>query len=64
MFVKHFEALTNSIDKLNEETISHEKNVKKAYSDAQAVTSASEKMKSNMQRIKEELDSMEKNEKN
>ena len=64
MFVKHLEALTNSIDKLNEETISHEKNVKKAYSDAQAVTSASEKMKSNMQRIKEELDSMGKDEKN
>ena len=63
MFVKHLEALTNSIDKLNEDTISHEKNVKKAYTDAQAVTSASEKMKSNMQRIKEELDSMEKDEK-
>ena len=63
MFVKHFEALTNSIDKLNEETITHEKNIKKAYSDAQAVTSASEKMKSNMQRITEELENMGKDEK-
>ena len=63
MFIKHLEALTHSIDKLNEDTITHEKNVKKAYTDAQAVTSSSEKMKSNMQRIKEELDNMEKNEK-
>ena len=64
MFIKHLDALTHSIDKLNEETATHEKNVKKAYTDAQAVTSASEKMKSNMQRITEELDNMGKDEKN
>ena len=63
MFIKHLDALTHSIDKLNEETVTHEKNVKKAYTDAQAVTSASEKMKSNMQRITEELDNMGKDEK-
>ena len=63
MFIKHLDALTHSIDKLNEETATHEKNVKKAYTDAQAVTSASEKMKSNMQRITEELDNMGKDEK-
>ena len=63
MFIKHLDALTHSIDKLNEETANHEKNVKKAYTDAQAVTSASEKMKSNMQRITEELENMGKDEK-
>ena len=63
MFIKHLDALTHSIDKLNEETATHEKNVKKAYTDAQAVTSASEKMKSNMQRITEELENMGKDEK-
>ena len=64
MFVKHLEGLTNSIDELNEATLKHENNLKKAYTDAQAVTSSAEKMQSNMQRITEELDNLkEKNEK-
>ena len=58
IFIKHLDALTYSINKLNEETATHEKNIKKAYTDAQAVTSASEKIKSNMQRITEEVDNM------
>jgi hypothetical protein len=38
--------------------------LKKAYTDAQAVTSSAEKMQSNMQRITEELDNLkEKDEK-
>ena len=53
MFVKHLEALTNSIDQLNEATSKHENNLKKAYTDAQAVTSSAEKMKTKMQRVKE-----------
>ena len=64
MFVKHLESLTNSIDQLNEATLKHENNLKKAYTDAQAVTSSAEKMQSNMQRITEELDNLkEKDEK-
>ena len=64
MFVKHKEALTTSIKDLNEATLKHENNLKKAYTDAQAVTSAAEKMQSNMQRITEELDNLkEKDEK-
>ena len=64
MFVKHVEGLTNSIDELNEATLKHENNLKKAYTDAQAVTSSAEKMQSNMQRITEELDNLkEKDEK-
>ena len=64
MFVKHLEGLTNSIDELNEATLKHENNLKKAYTDAQAVTSSAEKMQSNMQRITEELDNLkEKDEK-
>ena len=64
MFVKHLEGLTNSIDQLNEATLKHENNLKKAYTDAQAVTSSAEKMQSNMQRITEELDNLkEKDEK-
>ena len=59
MFVKHLEALTNSIDQLNETTLKHENNLKKAFTDAQAVTSSAEKMKTNLQRIKEELDNIE-----
>ncbi len=59
MFVKHLEALTNSIDQLNETTLKHENNLKKAFADAQAVTSSAEKMKTNLQRIKEELDNIE-----
>lgn len=59
MFVKHLEALTNSIDQLNEATSKHENNLKKAYTDAQAVTSSAEKMKTKMQRIKEELNNLE-----
>ena len=55
MFVKHLEALTNSIDQLNDNTLKHENNMKKAYSDAQAVTSSAEKMQSNMQKIKDEI---------
>ena len=60
MFVKHLEALTNSIKQLNETTLKHENNLKKAFTDAQAVTSSAEKMKTNLQRIKEELDNIEK----
>ena len=56
---RHLDALTHSIDKLNEETATHEKNVKKAYTDAQAVTSSAEKMQTKMQRIKEELNNLE-----
>ena len=59
MFVKHLEALTNSIDQLNEATLKHENNLKKAYTDAQVVTSSAEKMKTNLQRISEELDNIE-----
>ena len=59
MFVKHLEGLTNSIDQLNEATLKHENNLKKAYSDAQAVTSSADKMKTNLQRITEELDNIE-----
>ena len=59
MFVKHLEALTNSIDQLNEATSKHENNLKKAYTDAQAVTSSAEKMKTKMQRVKEELNNLE-----
>ena len=59
MFVKHLEALTNSIDQLNETTLKHENNLKKSYTDAQAVTSTAEKMKTNLQRIKEELNNIE-----
>jgi len=59
MFVKHLEALTNSIDQLNETTLKHENNLKKAFTDAQAVTSSAEKMKTNLQRISEELDNIE-----
>ena len=59
MFVKHLEALTNSINQLNETTLKHENNLKKAFTDAQAVTSSAEKMKTNLQRIKEELDNIE-----
>jgi len=59
MFVKHLDALTNSIDQLNETTLKHENNLKKAYSDAQAVTSSADKMKTNLQRITEELDNIE-----
>ena len=59
MFVKHLEALTNSIDQLNETTSKHENNLKKAYTDAQAVTSSAEKMQTKMQRIKEELNNLE-----
>ena len=55
MFVKHLEALTNSIDQLNDNTLKHENNMKKAYADAQAVTSSAEKMQSNMQKIKDEI---------
>ena len=60
MFVKHLEALTNSIDQPNEATSKHENNLKKAYTDAQAVTSSAEKMKTKMQRVKEELNNLEK----
>ena len=59
MFVKHLESLTNSIDQLNETTLKHENNLKKSYTDAQAVTSTAEKMKTNLQRIKEELNNIE-----
>ena len=59
MFVKHLEALTNSIDQLNETTLKHENNLKKSYTDAQAVTSTAEKMKTNLQRIKEELNNID-----
>ena len=59
MFVKHLEALTNSIDQLNETTLKHENSLKKSYTDAQAVTSTAEKMKTNLQRIKEELDNID-----
>ena len=59
MFVKHLEALTNSIDQLNDATLKHENNLKKAYTDAQTVTSTAEKMKTNLQRITEELDNIE-----
>ena len=59
MFVKHLEALTNSIDQLNETTLKHENNLKKSYTDAQAVTSTAEKMKTNLQRIKEEIDNID-----
>ena len=59
MFVKHLDALTNSIDQLNETTLKHENNLKKAYSDAQAVTSSADKMKTNLQRITEELNNIE-----
>jgi DNA recombination protein RmuC len=59
MFVKHLEALTNSIDQLNETTSKHENNLKKSYTDAQAVTSTAEKMKTNLQRIKEEIDNID-----
>ena len=57
MFVKHLEALTNSIDQLNDNTLKHENNMKKAYADAQAVTTSAEKMQSNMQKIKDEINS-------
>ena len=59
MFVKHLEALTNSIDQLNVTTLKHENNLKKSYTDAQAVTSTAEKMKTNLQRIKEEIDNID-----
>ena len=59
MFVKHLEGLTNSIDQLNETTLKHENNLKKSYTDAQAVTSTAEKMKTNLQRIKEEIDNID-----
>ena len=61
MFVKHLEALKNSIDQLNETTLKHENNLKRAYTDAQAVTSSAEKMKTNLQRITEELDNIDEN---
>ena len=57
MFVKHLEALTNSIDQLNDNTSKHENNLKRAYADAQAVTTSAEKMQSNMQKIKDEINS-------
>ena len=55
LFIKHLEALTNSIEQLNDNTLKHENNLKKAYADAQAVTSSAEKMQSNMQKIKDEI---------
>ena len=55
MFVKHLDALTNSIDQLNDNTLKHENNMKKAYADAQAVTTSAEKMQSNMQKITDPL---------
>ena len=59
VFVKHLEALTNSINQLNEESVTHENNMKKAYTGAQAVTSAAEKMKTRMEKVTEELNSIE-----
>ena len=50
MFVKHLEALTNSIDQLNETTLKHENNLKNSH--RYAVTSTAGKMKTNLQRIK------------
>ena len=55
LFIKHLEALTNSIEQLNDNTLKHENNMKKAYADAQAVTSSAEKMQSNMKKIKDEI---------
>ena len=49
----------SSIDQLNETTLKHENNLKKSYTDAQAVTSTAEKMKTNLQRIKEELNNID-----
>jgi len=59
VFVKYLDALTNSINQLNEETITHENNMKKAYTGAQAVTSAAEKMKTKMEKVTEELNNVE-----
>ena len=47
--------IINSIDQLNDNTLKHENNMKKAYADAQAVTSSAEKMQSNMKKIKDEI---------
>ena len=57
--MKYLDALTNSINQLNEETITHENNMKKAYTGAQAVTSAAEKMKTKMEKVTEELNNVE-----
>ena len=46
---------TFSIDQLNDNTLKHENNMKKAYADAQAVTSSAEKIQKNMKKIKDEI---------
>lgn len=58
-FMKHLETLNNSVQKLHEETITHENNMRRVYSSAQSVSSAAEKIKTKMERVEEEINNIE-----
>ena len=58
-FMKHLETLNSAVQKLHEETTTHENNMKRVYSSAQSVSSAAEKIKTKMEKVEEEINNIE-----
>ena len=60
-FMKHLESLNSSVQKLNEETTTHENNMKRVYTSSQSLSSASENIKNKMEKVQEEINNLDRN---